>query len=49
MVSEVALHRQRHSPTRNYPRMARSFLSAKVGQMGMLLTEREREPEKDRA
>jgi radical SAM superfamily enzyme YgiQ (UPF0313 family) len=41
MVSEVALHRQRHSPTRSYPRMARSFLSAKLGQMGMLLTERE--------
>jgi radical SAM superfamily enzyme YgiQ (UPF0313 family) len=41
MVSEVALHRQRHSATRSYPRMARSFLSAKFGQMGMLLTERE--------
>jgi len=41
MVSEVALHRQRHSANRSYPRMARSFLSAKWGQMGMLLTERE--------
>jgi radical SAM superfamily enzyme YgiQ (UPF0313 family) len=41
MVSEVALHRQRHSPTRNYPRMAKSFLSAKLGQAGMLLTARE--------
>jgi radical SAM superfamily enzyme YgiQ (UPF0313 family) len=41
MVSEVAFHRQRHSPARSYPRMARSFLSAKLGQMGMLLTERE--------
>ncbi|HEY1291950.1 MAG TPA: B12-binding domain-containing radical SAM protein, partial [Chloroflexota bacterium] len=41
MVSEVSLHRQRHSPTRSYPRMARSFLSAKLGQVGMLLTERE--------
>jgi radical SAM superfamily enzyme YgiQ (UPF0313 family) len=41
MVSEVALHRQRHSPSRSYPRMARSFLSAKLGQMGMLLTQRE--------
>jgi radical SAM superfamily enzyme YgiQ (UPF0313 family) len=41
MVSEVALHRQRRSETRSYPRMARSFLSAKLGQVGMLLTERE--------
>jgi radical SAM superfamily enzyme YgiQ (UPF0313 family) len=41
MVSEVALHRQRHSPSRSYPRMARSFLSAKLGQLGMLLTQRE--------
>jgi radical SAM superfamily enzyme YgiQ (UPF0313 family) len=41
MVSEVALHRQRRGSTRNYPRMAKSFLSAKWGQMGMLLTERE--------
>jgi radical SAM superfamily enzyme YgiQ (UPF0313 family) len=41
MVSEVALHRQRHSPKPSYPRMARSFLSAKLGQAGMLLTARE--------
>ncbi|MBV9601615.1 MAG: B12-binding domain-containing radical SAM protein [Chloroflexi bacterium] len=41
MVSEVALHRQRHSQAPSYPRMARSFLSAKLGQVGMLLTERE--------
>ncbi|HEX8967021.1 MAG TPA: radical SAM protein [Chloroflexota bacterium] len=41
MVSEVALHRQRHSPARSYPRMARSFLNAQIGRMGMLLTERE--------
>lgn len=41
MVSEVAFHRQRHSPARSLRHMARSFLSAKVGQMGMLLTERE--------
>ncbi|HLZ28230.1 MAG TPA: radical SAM protein [Chloroflexota bacterium] len=43
MVSEVAHHRQRHSPRRSYPRLARSFLSAKLGRVGMLLTERERE------
>jgi radical SAM superfamily enzyme YgiQ (UPF0313 family) len=41
MVSEVALHRQRHSPQRSYPRMVRSFLNAKLGQVGMLLTARE--------
>jgi radical SAM superfamily enzyme YgiQ (UPF0313 family) len=41
MVSEVALHRQRRSPKRSYPRMARSFVSAKIGQVGMLLTARE--------
>ena len=41
MVSEVALHRQQHSEKRSYPRMARNFVSAKVGRLGMLLTERE--------
>ena len=43
MVSEVAHHHQRHNPRRSYPRLARSFLSAKIGRVGMLLTERERE------
>jgi hypothetical protein len=41
MVSEVALHRQQHNGSRSYPRIARHFLSAKLGRMGMLLTERE--------
>jgi radical SAM superfamily enzyme YgiQ (UPF0313 family) len=41
MVSEVALHRQRHSHARDYPRMARAFVNARIGRMGMLLTERE--------
>jgi anaerobic magnesium-protoporphyrin IX monomethyl ester cyclase len=41
MVSEVALHRQRHASSRSYPRMAKSFLNAKLGRVGMLLTERE--------
>jgi radical SAM superfamily enzyme YgiQ (UPF0313 family) len=45
MVSEVAFHRQRHSPKRSYPRMAKSFLNARLGRMGMLLTEREVEVE----
>ena len=43
MVSEVALHRQRNQSHRSYARMAKSFLSAKVGQVGMLLTERQME------
>jgi len=41
MVSEVALHRQRHNGHRGYGRLAKSFLSAKLGRMGMLLTEGE--------
>jgi anaerobic magnesium-protoporphyrin IX monomethyl ester cyclase len=41
MVNEVALHRQQHSPSRSYRRLARSFVSAKIGRLGMLLTERE--------
>ena len=41
MVGEVALHRQRHSSRRSYPRMAKTFFSAKLGRMGMLLTQRE--------
>ena len=41
MVNEVALHRQQHSPSRSYPRLAKSFVNAKIGRLGMLLTERE--------
>jgi anaerobic magnesium-protoporphyrin IX monomethyl ester cyclase len=41
MVNEVALHRQRHSLSRSYPRLAKSFVNAKLGRIGMLLTERE--------
>jgi anaerobic magnesium-protoporphyrin IX monomethyl ester cyclase len=42
MVSEVALHRQRHNPSpRSYPRLAKNFLNARIGRVGMLLTERE--------
>jgi len=47
MVSEVALNRHRRRDgglgLRRYPRLAKAFLSAKVGRLGMLLTERERE------
>lgn len=43
MVSEVALHRGLKSEQRSYPRLAKTWLSAQVGRVGMLLTERERE------
>ena len=42
MVSEVAFHSQRHGPPAVTPAW-RDFLSAKIGRLGMLLTERERE------
>src|SRR5579859_2777243 len=41
MVSEVAFHRQRHAPGRSYPRLAKNFFNARIGRLGMLLTERE--------
>jgi anaerobic magnesium-protoporphyrin IX monomethyl ester cyclase len=41
MVNEVALHR--HARSRAYPRMAKSFVNAKIGRLGMLLTQRELE------
>jgi hypothetical protein len=41
MVNEVALHRQRHSSSPSYPRLAKSFVNARLGRLGMLLTERE--------
>jgi len=42
IVSEVALHRQRHRPDlRTYPRLAKNFVNARIGRLGMLLTERE--------
>jgi radical SAM superfamily enzyme YgiQ (UPF0313 family) len=45
LVSEVALHRQRQRPGlgRSYPRLAKAFVNARLGQLGMLLTQRERE------
>jgi anaerobic magnesium-protoporphyrin IX monomethyl ester cyclase len=45
MVSEVALQRalRRGPGPRTYPRLARTWVSARVGRLGMLLTERERE------
>lgn len=43
MVNEVALHRQRRSNARSYRRMAKSFVNAKIGRLGMLLTRRQLE------
>jgi anaerobic magnesium-protoporphyrin IX monomethyl ester cyclase len=38
MNGEVAVHRQRRSPRKNYVRMARGLLNAHVGRLGMKLT-----------
>ena len=35
---------QRQSPQRSYRRLAKTFVNAKIGRVGMLLTERQREP-----
>ena len=44
MVSEVALHKELHNSGRNYLRMAKSFLNARIGRTGMYLTRGETEP-----
>src|SRR5260370_7397680 len=44
MVSEVALHRQRHSASRSYSHMAKNFLNAKFGRVAILLTPRDIKP-----
>ena len=41
MVNEVSFHKQRRSATKNFPKMARSFVGAKVGRLGMLMTKNE--------
>ena len=41
MINEVAWHKQRRSAKKNFPKMARSFLGAKVGRLGMLMTKNE--------
>jgi anaerobic magnesium-protoporphyrin IX monomethyl ester cyclase len=43
MVGEVQWHRQRHSPRPNYWRMAKAWANARIGQVGMWLTKREKE------
>lgn len=39
MVNEVNLHKQRQMPTRDIPRLAKSFVNVQVGRAGMLLTQ----------
>jgi radical SAM superfamily enzyme YgiQ (UPF0313 family) len=43
MVNEVAIRQQQRSPRPSYRRIARHFLNAKIGRVGMLLTRNERE------
>lgn len=43
MVYEVAFHRGWRSPHRDYVRLARAFVHARIGRLGMRLTARERE------
>ena len=43
MVNEVAIRQQQRSPRPSYRSIARHFLNAKVGRVGMLLTRHERE------
>lgn len=45
MVNEFSVSRQRRNGRRNYARLARAFLSARIGRLGMLLTRHEREPQ----
>ena len=41
MINEVAWHKQRRSAKKNLPKMAQSFIGAKVGRLGMLMTKNE--------
>ncbi|HEX8683967.1 MAG TPA: radical SAM protein [Ardenticatenaceae bacterium] len=41
MVNEVAWHKQLRSGERDLPRMAKSFVNAKIGRVGMMLSQRE--------
>lgn len=43
MVGEVAWHRLRNGSPRSYRKMARAFLNAKLGRLGMWLTRNELE------
>jgi radical SAM superfamily enzyme YgiQ (UPF0313 family) len=41
MVNEVAVHRMLHGPGRPLPALAKAFVNARVGRLGMTLTARE--------
>ena len=41
MVNEVAWHREQSNPERRYRRLAKTYLNARLGRLGMRLTERE--------
>jgi radical SAM superfamily enzyme YgiQ (UPF0313 family) len=41
MVNEVAVHRMLHGPGRPLPALAKAFVNARVGRLGMALTARE--------
>lgn len=41
MVNEIVWHKQRLSPSPDYPRMMKAFANARIGRLGMRLTERE--------
>jgi radical SAM superfamily enzyme YgiQ (UPF0313 family) len=43
MVNEVTLHRQLNNGNRNYLKMARAFVNARIGRLGMAWTKHERE------
>jgi len=39
MVGEVAYHRQRQTDAPDYKQMARSFINARLGRLGMTFTQ----------
>lgn len=43
MVGEVAFHRQRQNGNHQFPRMAKAYLNAKIGRLGMALTRHQTE------
>jgi len=44
IVNETTWHQQRRSPDKDYATMAKAFVGARAGRLGMLLTKNEREP-----
>jgi hypothetical protein len=41
MVGEVTYHQQRRRPQPDYLRMAKAFVNAHIGRLGMRMTQRE--------